>query len=84
MCLRHHRTFPPDYIVLSQYKRLSLDAAPIGGGLLWGGAVPHPECAGHGVVYFAEKALRGRGESLMGKRCVITGSGKVRARGRST
>lgn len=56
---------------------MSLDASPIGGGLLWGGAVPHPECAGYGVVYFAEKAMRGRGESLMGKRCVVTGSGKV-------
>eukprot|EP00903_Cladosiphon_okamuranus_P014475 g13427.t1 len=60
-----------------QYKRMSVDASPIGESLLWGGAVPHPECAGYGVVYFAEKALRGRGESLMGKRCVITGSGKV-------
>lgn len=60
-----------------QYKRISLDASPIGGGLLWGGAVPHPECAGYGVVYFAEKAMRGKGDSLMGKRCVITGSGKV-------
>lgn len=39
--------------------------------------MPHPECAGYGVVYFAEKALGGRGESLMGKRCLITGSGKV-------
>lgn len=63
-----------------QYKRMSMDASPIGTGLLWGGAVPHPECAGYGVVYFAEKALRGRGESLMGKRCVITGSGKVSER----
>lgn len=56
---------------------MSLDATPIGEGLLWGGAVPHPECAGYGVVYFAEKAMRGKGDSLMGKRCVITGSGKV-------
>ena len=39
--------------------------------------MPHPECAGYGVVYFAEKAMRGKGDSLMGKRCVITGSGKV-------
>ncbi|CAM9143066.1 unnamed protein product [Sphacelaria rigidula] len=60
-----------------QYKRMSVDASPIGQGLLWGGAVPHPECAGYGVVYFAEKAMRGRGESLRGKRCIITGSGKV-------
>ncbi|CAN0452792.1 unnamed protein product [Pylaiella littoralis] len=60
-----------------QYKRMSLETAPIGEGLLWGGAVPHPECAGYGVVYFADKALRGRGESLKGKRCIITGSGKV-------
>lgn len=43
-----------------QYKRMSLETAPIGEGLLWGGAVPHPECAGYGVVYFADKALRGR------------------------
>lgn len=60
-----------------QYKRMSLDASPIGRGLLWGGAVPHPESAGYGVVFFAEKAMRGRGESLMGKRCIVTGSGKV-------
>lgn len=56
---------------------MSVDASPIGEGLLWGGAVPHPECAGYGVVYFAEKALRGMGDSLIGKRCAITGSGKV-------
>lgn len=60
-----------------QYKRVSLDATPIGQGLFWGGAVPHPECAGYGVVYFAEKAINGRGDSLRGKRCVVTGSGKV-------
>lgn len=63
---------------LTQYKRMSVDASPIGQGLLWGGAVPHPECAGYGVVYFAEKAMRGRGESLRGKRCIVTGSGKAR------
>ncbi|CAB1118026.1 unnamed protein product [Ectocarpus sp. CCAP 1310/34] len=69
---------PPEIGYLyGQYKRISLDASPIGRGLLWGGAVPHPECAGYGVVYFAEKAMRGQGESLMGKRCIITGSGKV-------
>lgn len=63
---------------------MSLDATPIGEGLLWGGAVPHPECAGYGVVYFAEKALRGTGDSLRGKRCAITGSGKVRTSGLDT
>ncbi|CAM9946998.1 unnamed protein product [Ectocarpus sp. 12 AP-2014] len=69
---------PPEIGYLyGQYKRMSLDASPIGRGLLWGGAVPHPECAGYGVVYFAEKAMRGQGESLMGKRCIVTGSGKV-------
>ncbi|CAM9332586.1 unnamed protein product [Choristocarpus tenellus] len=65
-----------------QYKRLSMSASPVGEGFMWGGAPPHAECAGYGVVYFAEKAMRGKGDSLRGKRCLITGSGKVRGRGR--
>lgn len=74
--MQNTNPFPPR-ATRRQYKRMSEDASPIGQGLLWGGAVPYPECAGYGVVYFAEKAMRGRGESLRGKRCIITGSGKV-------
>ena len=48
-----------------------------GRGLLWGGALPHPEVFGYSPVHFAKHMLEARGDSLVGKRCLITGSGKV-------
>jgi len=59
------------------YKRTSNIYSGSGRGLLWGGAVPHVEAYGYGVVQFAKHHLTDRGDSLEGKRCLITGSGKI-------
>ncbi|CAM9471976.1 unnamed protein product [Discosporangium mesarthrocarpum] len=60
-----------------QYKRINDHVAQRGRGVLWGGAHLYPEAAGYGVVEFARLALEDKGEALKGKRCLITGSGKV-------
>ena len=44
---------------------------------MWGGALPHPEVFGYSAVHFAKHMLEARGDTLEGKRCLITGSGKV-------
>ena len=36
-----------------------------------------PQAAGYGVVEFAKCVLEDKGDTLKGKRCLITGSGKV-------
>ncbi|CBN74525.1 Glutamate dehydrogenase 1 (NADP-dependent) [Ectocarpus siliculosus] len=60
-----------------QYKRINDHVAQRGRGVLWGGAMPYPEATGYGVVEFARCMLEDKGDSLKGKRCLITGSGKV-------
>ena len=60
-----------------QYKRTSHSLSKHGFGMLWGGSVPHPEVHGYGPVSFAKSFLEARGDSLRGKRCLVTGSGKV-------
>ncbi|CAM9851375.1 unnamed protein product [Heterosigma akashiwo] len=59
-----------------QYKRTHNHISHLGRGLLWGGAPPFPHCTGFGVAHFAQQMLEDKGESLKGKRCLITGSGK--------
>jgi len=60
-----------------QYKRTAHEYSRHGRGLLWGGAFPHPEVFGFSPVHFAKHMLEARGDSLRGKRCLVTGSGKV-------
>lgn len=60
-----------------QYKRNTHAYSRHGRGLLWGGAFAHPEVFGYSPVHFAQTMLEARGDSLRGKRCLITGSGKV-------
>ena len=60
-----------------QYKRTATNLSKHGFGMLWGGSVPHPEVHGYGPVSFAKSFLEARGDSLRGKRCLVTGSGKV-------
>lgn len=43
----------------------------------WGGALVRREATGYGVVYFVEEMLKARGETIEGKRCVVSGSGNV-------
>lgn len=62
-----------------QYKRLQ-QAEPgvlTGKPVSIGGSLGRTEATGYGVVYFVEKALEDRGETLEGQRVVISGLGEV-------
>ncbi|MFH1746777.1 MAG: NADP-specific glutamate dehydrogenase [Planctomycetota bacterium] len=65
--------------MFGQYKKLTrqFEGVLTGKGLNWGGSLIRPEATGYGQVYFAEEMLKTRGESLEGKRCVVSGSGNV-------
>ncbi|HSM74856.1 MAG TPA: NADP-specific glutamate dehydrogenase [Desulfobacterales bacterium] len=61
------------------YKKLSNRFSGIltGKGVNWGGSLIRPEATGYGCVYFAAEMLATRGQTLAGKRCLISGSGNV-------
>ena len=65
--------------MFGQYKKLTrkFEGVLTGKGLNWGGSLIRPEATGYGQVYFAEEMLKTRGESLKGKRCLVSGSGNV-------
>lgn len=65
--------------LFGQYKKLanSYDGVLTGKSLLWGGSLGRTEATGYGVVYFANYMLDSIGESLEGKKCVVSGSGNV-------
>ena len=48
-----------------------------GKGLSYGGSLARKEATGYGLVYFAEEVLKARGDSLKGKRVIVSGSGNV-------
>jgi glutamate dehydrogenase (NADP+) len=62
-----------------QYKRIknAHEGALTGKGFTWGGSLVRTEATGYGLVYFTEEMLKERGETLTGKRVVISGSGNV-------
>jgi glutamate dehydrogenase (NADP+) len=65
--------------LFGQYKRLANEFTGVltGKGLNWGGSLIRPEATGYGSVYFAAEMLTTRGETLEGKRCLVSGSGNV-------
>ena|SRR5690554_388198 len=66
--------------LFGQYKRLTnrYEAGVLTGkGLAYGGSRARREATGYGAVYFLESMLKSRGESLEGRRCVVSGSGNV-------
>ncbi|KAJ1814128.1 hypothetical protein LPJ75_002901 [Coemansia sp. RSA 2598] len=65
--------------LFGQYKRLANNFTGVltGKDLRWGGSLIRPEATGYGCVYFAQNYLAHKGESLKGKRCVVSGSGNV-------
>ncbi|PIA18646.1 NADP-specific glutamate dehydrogenase [Coemansia reversa NRRL 1564] len=65
--------------LFGQYKRMANNFTGVltGKDLRWGGSLIRPEATGYGCVYFAKNYLEHKGESLKGKRCVISGSGNV-------
>ncbi|KAE9025139.1 NADP-specific glutamate dehydrogenase [Phytophthora rubi] len=63
--------------MFGQYKRLRQLHPGGTEGILSGGAYHHPQVTGYGVAHFANRILETRGETLKGKRCLISGSGTV-------
>ena len=65
--------------LFGQYKRLRNEFTGVltGKGLNWGGSLIRPEATGYGAVYFAQEMLVARGDSLEGKRCLVSASGNV-------
>jgi glutamate dehydrogenase (NADP+) len=62
--------------MFGQYKRLR-QMHPSGSDGILSGVYFYPEVTGYGIVHFANRTLEARGESLKGKRCLISGSGTV-------
>ncbi len=63
-----------------QYKRLtgrSESSALTGKGLTYGGSKVRQEAAGFGAVYFLNRMLEHRGESIEGKRIIVSGFGNM-------
>ena len=65
--------------LFGMYRKLrnEFSGALTGKGLGWGGSLLRPEAAGYGCVYFAAAMLGTRNQTLEGKTCLVSGSGKV-------
>jgi glutamate dehydrogenase (NADP+) len=65
--------------LFGQHRKLrnEFTGALTGKGLNWGGSLLRSEATGYGVVYFAAEMLATRKETLEGKTCLVSGSGKV-------
>ncbi|KAA0253342.1 MAG: NADP-specific glutamate dehydrogenase [Acidobacteria bacterium] len=65
--------------LFGMYKKLRNEFTGVltGKGLNWGGSLIRPEATGYGAVYFAAEMLGTRGQTLEGKRCLVSGSGNV-------
>ncbi|MBN8860605.1 MAG: NADP-specific glutamate dehydrogenase [Sphingobacteriales bacterium] len=65
--------------LFGQYKRIRGEFSGVltGKGFEWGGSLIRPEATGYGLVYFVEEILKSAGESLVGKKITISGSGNV-------
>lgn len=62
-----------------QYKRVRNEFASVltGKGLVYGGSLIRPEATGYGTVYFADSMLKTKGDSMAGKKVLVSGSGNV-------
>ena len=65
--------------LFGQYKRIrdAFEGVLTGKGINWGGSLIRPEATGYGTVYFAQEALKTKGDSMAGKKVSISGSGNV-------
>jgi len=65
--------------LFGRYKKLknTFEGTLTGKGLGWGGSLIRPEATGYGAVYFASAMLSTHGNSIEGKRVLISGSGNV-------
>lgn len=65
--------------LFGQYKRLQNEFSGVltGKGLSFGGSLIRPEATGYGLLYFVAEMLSNMGDSLKGKKVLISGSGNV-------
>lgn len=65
--------------LFGMYKKLHnrFTGVLTGKGLAWGGSLIRPEATGYGVVYFAAEMLARHGQTVAGKRWLVSGSGNV-------
>jgi glutamate dehydrogenase (NADP+) len=66
--------------MFGQYKRITNryeSGVLTGKGIGWGGSLVRKEATGYGTVFFVDNMLRANGESLDGKKVVVSGSGNV-------
>ena len=65
--------------LFGQYKRITrlYEGFITGKGLSYGGSLARKEATGYGLVYLMEEMLKTKGESLAGKRVLVSGSGNV-------
>ncbi len=65
--------------MFGQYKRITNQFTGVltGKGLEYGGSLIRPEATGYGAVYFLANMLKTRGQDLVGKTAVVSGSGNV-------
>ncbi|WP_430333274.1 NADP-specific glutamate dehydrogenase [Rhodococcus sp. ACT016] len=66
--------------LFGQYKRLnnSYESGVLTGkGLTWGGSMVRKEATGYGAAYFVAEMMAAKGESIEGKKAVVSGSGNV-------
>lgn len=61
------------------YKKVynHFEGALTGKGSSWGGSLMRPEATGYGLTYFVRNMLEYAGDSLEGKRCLVSGAGNV-------
>lgn len=65
--------------LFGKYKRIKNQFAGVltGKGINWGGSLIRPEATGYGLIYFAKYMLENQGDSLKGKKCLVSGAGNV-------
>lgn len=65
--------------MFGMYKKIQNEFVGIltGKGTDWGGSLIRPEATGWGLIYFAMYMLEAKGDSMAGKKCIVSGSGNV-------
>ncbi|MBQ9558355.1 MAG: NADP-specific glutamate dehydrogenase [Bacteroidaceae bacterium] len=65
--------------MFGMYKKLTREFSGVltGKGLEFGGSLIRPEATGYGNVYFLQEMLKTRGQSVEGKKVLISGAGNV-------
>jgi glutamate dehydrogenase (NADP+) len=66
--------------LFGQYKKITNryeSGVLTGKGITWGGSQVRTEATGYGTVFFVDEILRTKGDSMDGKKVVVSGSGNV-------